>query len=508
MPRPKKSDQPIYNVDKMKFLESYRKIQYDLNSEFILEFQNAPLVRFAYELGGARISYVMAFMNHFAFCIMSYVSDDAVTDWPTRPLYAPIGANADRKFYFWRWAQNKTGSDNENIIPPRSFEAVDLTYDVFDENAGVTMNLLKDYINQTYYRRNEDRWTGVPAISATYSWSVEQPLDPSMIMYLNYTDLVNLPDHDSKNLKHDVQDLFQFWVIQKARFERFDIFGQIEQLLLPEYMPEKDEAPQKIESISNHNLEEFMVIDNRSKRYLNYDVEGNIIGSSLPETKNGLFAAFKPRFLYMYYDISLTRIGIDIFVCQVNLLTKIENMTRIPGTEVTLVMMFDNWMAIKKRLPFGSGTDTSVTPVAKTPEWFPGNFPKTQYNHMAFYGGHSFYIPDGNTIDSNMTRITAEAGYISIKFVTDALNTDIRLLPMRNTVAYGRWVEYKEPDREKVIKILKKQWWSLFSKWGKTYIVETREAAIELGKKGTIGQALIPGLTAITGLINTGSGLI
>lgn len=480
MPRKPKTIEPIVNVNKFEFLTKYMQVRMSAFNEFIREFQNAPLVRFHYNAADHTVvNYIVCFMQHFPFTIYRYYNTagvgTGVEDYslPVRPLYAKLNVNDFRAFTFW---QNSGGSG----IPPRNFEPIDFQADIFDDVGSPYVKCF-DYCQSVYLDRKQNKWKGLDAI-CIYN-TIEENIGPEMADFVHIHDLIVDPDDPT----HDVQDLFQFWIKMKERYEGYNMFGPVEQLLLPDVVsgPSPEEPTFIIDP-----AQEFEIIDNRSERWLEYDVEGHIIGfkdfKSLELTESQI---------WLYYDITFIQVKGILYIASI---PQTFTGVKILGDQIQLLATFENWIKYKMYIPI---------PDIDSPEWFKGNFPKTEYCHMAFYGGHSFYIPDGYTIDANITRLTKSAGYISVKFVTDVFNIKLFHIPMRFIVAYGKWMEYPEPAKQSLINAMRDQWYSLSSKWGSIHIVETKEALIALGKSGTIYSSFVPGITNITSMVATGGSM-
>lgn len=505
MPRkPKSVAEPIYNVDKTAFLQKYMEIRFIAFNEFIKEFQNAPLVRFYYYDNNHHVhSVIICFMKHFAFNIYQYENVTAYDiSLPIRPLYAKLNAGDSTKFSFW-------GKLTPAVIPPRSFEPQDFLNEIFDENQGASLDSMENYINSVYYKRNTNKWIGLSAISTGWGFSPENPVGNWANEYIGYDELCGNPDESQIGAtlyNRTPEDLYKFWLKIKEQFEGFNMFGELEQLIMP--------VMENTSPIGMSALHEFQLIDKRDQRFLEYDVEGQIIGYKklLPLAGSKSSPTFNfswgsgmqdidpknivshevtswemaPDYrIYMYYDISLVNINKITYVVSVDP-TFIGNV--LQGSQVTIMSTFENWIKFKKLLPIG---------VKGSPEWFPGNFPKTEYCHMAFYGGHSFYVPDGYTINPNMTRLTKAAGYLSVYFVGDLLATTLYHIPMRNTVAYGKWPEYPLPNTDTLKKILQDQWWNIFSKYEDIREITSKEALVQMGKSGTMMAGIIPGMNSL-----------
>lgn len=521
MPR-KKLEIQNYVFDKMGFLKDYLQKQAEIRKEFIQEFQEAQMVRFYYTNVDTSVSsYVIIFMKNFAFCIMAYYADANPNPnaWPLRPKYEKVGLMDTRTFHFWRFEK---GASDDTIVPPRSFEKIDFAYEIYDENQGASFARIEEYINKVYYVRNKGKWAGLSAICSTFSFTPEEKLSVNENHLINWQDLIISPDN-AGGIIHNVNHLIQFWLFMKVRFEQVQIMPMIEEYVAPIYVEPEIE---QIKTISNHNVEAFEIYDFRDRRILDYDVEGHIIGfqkvNDLYYYKTSTVYAtdtsgnkrvvkassqrkvveipqqYTEKQILMFYDISICMLEGIIYIVQLNLLQQITN--PFPGQYVTLMMTFENWIKSKMYIEIEQ---------QNSPEWFSGNFPITEFAHMTFYGGHSFYIPDGYTIDANLTRLVKEAGYLAIKFVTDVFNVKVMYIPMRNIVAYGKWPEYPEPNQQKLIEIVKEQWYSLDSKWRKEqYIINSKEQLIAVGESGTKSAALIPGLTTMTSLLGAFGGMI
>lgn len=488
MPR-KKNEIKKLIFNKFEFIEQYLAVEANLRNEFMREYQNSPLVRFWYVKNAtANYNYVIMLMKHFAFLAYRFLDETQVGGLPTRPAYAKFDPTDTQGWPFWYGIQ----VSGIQSIPPRSWEESDMDYNIFCESEAECYSQIEKYINAYYFHRKTNKWLGLSAISAVMGFTPEEKTTESECAdNIRYDDfIINVGLSPIGTGYYTPENLFKFWVTMKKRYENVKVLPVLQEYIQPEYQTEE------IVQISNHNVVEFEIIDKRSERILSYDVEGGITGSLV----DSIIWDENKKQIYVFYDITITKLNEILYIVQLNLLVPLTNPFK--GENATLIMTFENWLKTKVKLAIEQNY-----PVTGNPEWFSGNFPKTDFNHMVFYGGHSFYIPDSYVIDQNLTRLTKEAGYLTIKFVTDVFNTTIFLVPMRNTVSYGKWKVYAEPNKALAEQILKKQWWSIAAKIEKVRIVETKEAAVEMGRRGTQIAGIIPGLTALVGLVNTGSGL-
>lgn len=499
MPRkPKNLPEPLYKINRIEFLDKFLGVQFTAFNRFIAEFQNAPLVRFYYLDGGSHVNnYIICFMKHFAFTIYIYKHENLTNDYrlPSRPLYTKFHVDDIEFFTFWRY-------ESPAAIPPRSFESKDFSNEIFDENAGASFARMAEYINSVYLNRKTEKWMGLSAISATWGFTPECKVDTEVRSYITYNDLIVGPDSDTLGggNTHNVHDLFHFWILMNQRFEGVNIFEEVQNLILP--MQENIQPNLGINEIEvdpgqifDPETTIFQINDRRSERWLLYDDMGNIIGNKdFAQLPISVTSSDKIQ-LYMFYDVSFCRIKGILYVVSVDL--KFTG-TEISGKLVTLQMTFENWIKYKQYIPIEN---------VATPEWFPGQFPKTEFCHMVFYGGHSFYVSDGYVIEANITRLTKEAGYLTIKFITDTFGAWLRFVPMQYVVAYGKWNEYMTPDPILLAEILKKQNWSIWVHTKGITIIDNKQALIELGRRGTKYAASIPGLTSLTSLITTGGSI-
>lgn len=513
---PKKSQkikEPIIKVDKAQFVNTYLTEKFSMSKEFMDEFANAMMVHFVYPEVGPNlvVHWIVLFMKHFAFCIYHYTNLQNNTDFslPSRPNYTPINVGDTQEFFFWR-------NEVPAKIPPRCFEAKDMNYTVRAEILQV-WDQMEQYITATYLDRKTNKWRGLSGICVS-EWGVtESPCLLEDWNHVNAENLITAPDTNTLGTSvRNVQDLFHFWIHQKIRFEGFAPFIQTSALILPT-IPEELPPPAEV-MYGNHKIEYFTIVDYREYRFLTYDVEGRIIGhgpmgTQTPETGFYPWVIIGDKdpqnkgqtFLYIFYDITLTKIEGVFYVAQINPMVDLNVNSAIPmgdkihGTNVTLMARFDNWIKYKTYLPIA---------IQNSPEWFPGAFPKTEYCHMSFYGGHSFYIPDGYMIEANLTRLTKEAGYLSIHFVTDAMDLKIYFEPMINTVAYGKWTEYSEPNLIQLSAIIRDQWWALSAKFSDAIVITSKDALIAMGKRGTQLSALVPGMSSLQAIITTGGSIV
>lgn len=471
MPRKAKADIIKYVADPVALVNNAINRRHQVQTEFMNDLRNAPLLRLKYPDGGHYYNYVFAMTKHFPVCLMYFYDDNANDAWPSRFLYGAPEANDIVHVSFCRFC---------NMVSIREMELIDISFTIIASGPADTIPFF-DSVENFYYDRKNRIFTG-------FNFSTN--LIPQE---LALTDIYQYVYEFDDNYSSTLGNLFNFWYRVKIYFEgNQEYIDSMNQLIVPESSVSMiDPAPIQI---SNHNIAEFTVYDKRDERFLKYDVNGNIIGTDKSESW------LKQAEIALYYDISLTNLNDIIYVVQVDQLA-IFTQGKIAGNLVKLMSTLENWLKYKKVLPVGGYNQG-------TPEWFPGNFPKTEFNHMVFYGGHSFYIPDSYVIDANLTRLTKDAGYLTTKFITDVFNVNLLFIPMRNTVSYGKWTEYMEPNQSQLVQILRTQWWSLSSKWGDARVATSKEGVIEVGRKGTKIAGVIPGLNSILSLITTGGSLM
>lgn len=434
----------------------------NLYSQFIEDIQGSKMVLERVTSGGKLYNYAVVLTKHFPLQIWFYIDNDAGNEWPSKPAYANPEAGDTVVFNFTRYTAGA------GIF--REVELKDFDYVINDTDAVNFPNFIS-YIELVYYDPKKRQYSGFTPAFQPIPW-----LHPTKCGF----SAIAITDGGTSS----VYDLFQIWYQIKLRFEG-NVMEQkeIDALFVPEYI-----APEGPALINNHNIQTFQVVDRRNERLLTYSNLGAITG--VDASKRIIVGT--PPLIHMFYDVTVVNIDQIEYVAEVSLMAPIlAKNTTVEGKFVNLMGTFANWLAYKVQLDI---------PLAETQEWWSGQFPKTPYNHMVFYGGHSFYIPDGFTVEANLTRLTKGAGYLTIKFIADIILASPVAIPMRYTVAYGKWSEYDPPNKDALIDILKRQWWSIWHLFSKNYqwvVIETKDAAIEMGKNGTIGVAAIPGLSFI-----------